>query len=295
MKKSFLLIALLISALVLAGCSSAAPAAKTDLTAGKTAQEIVEESFNKLYDLNNYEMDLTTNVKMITDGETMDMSMSGQAVVFQNPMKMKMFLNAAIPGVEEEMQLEQYMIQEEQVITMYQNINDQWFKTVIDDPAMAEMMQMDPKENLKLFMDNLVSAEITGQEKVGEKDTVKIDLIASADIFDEVLQDVAGESLGLGSDLIASEFFSKIGDMKYTVWIDKVTLDTVKCYMDLTENMKNLGAALGDDSSTPEELTGVFKNMEISLGYTIYNQNKAADFSIPEEAKNATEIPLGNL
>lgn len=294
MKKSFLLIALLISALVLAGCSSAAPAIK-DLTAGKTAQEIVEETFDKLYDLNNYEMDLTTNVKMITDGETMDMSMSGQAVVFQNPMKMKMLLNAAIPGVEEEMQLEQYMIQEEQVITMYQNINDQWFKTVIDDPAMAEMMQMDPKENLKLFMDNLVSVEITGQEKVGEKDTVKIDLIASADIFDDVLQDVAGESLGLGSDLITSEFFSKIGDMKYTVWIDKATLDTVKCYMDLTENMKNLGAALGEDSSTPEELTGIFENMEISLEYTIYNQNKAADFSIPEETKNAAEMPLGNL
>jgi len=294
MKKSFLLIVLLVCALVVAGCSSAMPAAKTDLTADKTAQEIVEESFDKWYSLNNYEMDLTTNIKMIME-ETIDMSMSGKAVVFQSPMKMKMVLDAFIPGIEEEMQIEQYLVQEDQAITVYQSINGQWFKTVIDDPAMAEMMQMDPRDNLKLFMDNLLSAEITGQEKVGEKDTVKIDLVASAEIFDDVLQDVAGESLGLGSDIITSEFFSKIGDMKHTIWIDKATLETVKCYMDLTDNMKNLGSAFAEDSSTPEELTGVFENMEISMEYTIYNQGEAEDFSLPEEAKNAAEMPVENL
>ncbi len=288
--KSRLLFLVLICTLLLTACSSG----PKDLTAGKTAQQIVEESFNNWYQLNNYDMDMTTKMKMTMGQDTMDMTMTGKATAFQKPMKMKMVMdmNTAFPGMPEKMTMEQYMVEEENKVILYQKVADQWQKIVVDDPAMAKMMTMDPRDNLKLFMDNLTKAEILGEEKLGEKNTVKIDLVASGKIFNDILQDTAGQSLGLAEGMIGADILSKIGDMKYIIWIDKATLETVKCQMDLTENMRNLGNALADDPDMPAEAKEVFKNMEMFMEYTVLNQNTAQDFTIPEEAKNAKEMPL---
>lgn len=283
------LVLVLICTLVLTACSSG----PKDLTAGKTPQKIVEESFAKWYELNNYDMDMITKMKISMGQEVMDMSMTGKITAFQKPMKMKMAMEATIPGMTEKMNIVQYMVEQDQKVFLYQQIGDQWQKLVIDDPAMAKMMTMDPRDNLRLFMDNLIKAEILGEEKIGERNTVKIDLVASGKIFDEILKETAGQSLGIGDDFLSSDILSKIGDMKYIMWIDKTTLDTVKCQMDLTENMKNLGNALAAKEDAPAELKEVFQNIEMSMEYMVTNQNSAQDFSIPDEAKNAQEIPFG--
>lgn len=287
-KRSLLFTIILSLLVILAGCSGS-----NGLTKGKTAQQIAEESFDQWYGLQNYDMDLSMHMKMIVDSETMDFDIGGKATIFQNPMKMKMVMNTMIPGMDEEMQITQYMIEEEQKIIVYQQLDGQWFKMVIDDPAMAQTMQMDPRDNMQLFIDNLIKAEIVGEEKIGGRDTYKIDLLASSEIFDQVFDDMANNSLGLSSEMLGSDVFSNIGDMKYTVWIDKDTLETVKCYMDLTDNMRNLGNVMVGNQDTPEELKELFSNMQMSMEYTIQNHNKAVDFTVPEEAKKAMELPLG--
>lgn len=287
MKRNLLFILVLSFFILLAGCSSPNELIEED----KTAQQIAEESFDKWYGIDSYDMDLTMDMKMSMDSETMDFSMTGKATVFQNPMKMKMVMD--IPGMGDQMQMTQYMIEEDQIITIYQQLEGQWYKTVIDDPAMSQMMQMDPRENMELFMDNLIQAEIVGEEKVGERDTYKIELLASSEIFDQVFEDMTNKSLGLNGEMFDSDLFSKIGDMKYTVWIDKDTLETVKCYMDLTDNMRNLGSAMAQEEGAPEELNEIFSNMEMSMEYYVINHNNAQDFTVPDEAKNAMDLPMG--
>lgn len=287
MKRKLLALLVLSFFVIITGCS-----ASNEPVEDKTAQQIAEESFDKWYGIDSYNMDLSMNMKMSMGSETVDISMAGQATVFQNPMKMKMVLDTTIPGMDQNMQITQYMVEEDQIITIYQQLEDQWYKTVVDDPAMSQMMQMDPRENMELFMDNLIQAEIVSEEKVGERDTYKIDLLASSEIFDQLLEDMTNESLGLNSEMLGKDLFSKIGDMKYTVWIDKDTLETVKCYMDLTDNMRNLGNAMAEDQDAPEELKEVFSNMEMSMEYTILNHNNALDFTVPDEAKNAKELPM---
>lgn len=296
MKKRILALTLVLACtLVLSACASG----PTDLTKGKTAQQIVQESFDKWYQLKNYDMDTTTKMKLSMGQDVMDMSMSGKITLFQKPIKMKMLMDIAIPGMNEKMTLEQYMVEENQKVIIYQHIQGQWQKMVVDDPAMMNMMNMDPRDNLKLFMDNLTKAEILGEELIGDKNTMKIDLIASSKIFEQIFNESAGKSLGINNDIFTSDLLTKIGDMKYIIWVDKATLETVKCQMDLTENMKNLGNALVDDGSLKDipnvdELKAVFSNMEISMEYTVLNQNTAQDFTIPEEAKNAKEVSMGN-
>ncbi len=290
MKRNLLVILVLSFFVIIAGCSGSNELIKED----KTAQQIAEESFDKWYGLDSYDMDLSMNMKMAMVPETVDISMDGQATVFQNPMKMKMVMDTTIPGMDQNMQITQYMVEENEIITIYQQLEGQWYKTVIDDPAMSQMMQMDPRENMELFMDNLIQAEIVGEEKVGERDTYKIDLLASSEIFGQVLGDLTDENLGLSSEMFGNDLFSKIGDMKYTVWIDKDTLETVKCYMDLTDNMRNLGSAMTENQDAPEELKQIFANMEMSMEYFVLNHNNAQDFKVPDEAKNGMDLPMGS-
>ncbi|MEL7656235.1 MAG: hypothetical protein AAGU75_10040, partial [Bacillota bacterium] len=197
-----------------------------------------------------------------------------------------------IPVMAQKMTIEQYAEQNEQKMAIYQNIENNWQKITFDDPAMMETMYMDPKDNLKLFMDHLVSAEIIGEEKIDGKDALKIKLVASGDIFDQIFQETAGDMLGLGNGLISADVFSQIGDMVYTIWVDKATLDTLKCQMDLSENMRNLGKALAEEPNMPAEIKDIFANAEIFMEYTILNPNNAQDFTIPEEAINAPEMEL---
>ncbi|AFM01382.1 hypothetical protein Desde_3088 [Desulfitobacterium dehalogenans ATCC 51507] len=287
-KKISSLILILMCTLVLAACSTGT----TNLSQGKSPEQIVEESFAKWYGLKSYDMDMVMTMKFSVGEEVLDMSMTGKGAVFQNPIKMKMVMEANIPGMDQKMTLEQYVVQNKQKMAIYQNIENNWQKIIFDDPAMTEKMYMDPKDNLKLFMDHLVSAEILGEEKIGEKDTLKIKLVASGDIFDQIFQETAGNTLGVGNGLINPDVFSQIGDMVYTIWVDKVTLDTLKCQMDLSENMRNLGKALAEDPKLPLEIKDIFSDAEIFMEYTILNQNSAQDFTIPEEAMNAPEVEL---
>lgn len=290
-RKPWLLLFVLICTLILAGC-----AGPKDLTAGKTAEQIIEESFDKWYELESYDMDMVTNMKMSMGQEVIDMSMTGKITTFQKPMKMKMVMDVTIPGMEQAMTMEQYMVEEEQKVIIYQHIEDTWQKMVLDDPAMVELMSMDPRDNLKLFMDNIVKAEILGEEKIGDRNTLKIVIVSSGKIFEQLFQETAGNTLGITDDIFDADLLSKIGDMNYLIWIDKATLETVKCYMDMSENMKNIGNILAEQENIPDsdELIEVFSNMEMSLEYSVLNQNKVQDFTIPEEAKNAKEFSLSD-
>ncbi|WP_443112440.1 DUF6612 family protein [Dehalobacter sp. DCM] len=277
-----LLVVVLICAVMLTACASASK----DLTAGKSAEQIVTDAFTKWSQMKSYELDLTSTIKMKTGQAVTDMSMTGNITVFQNPLKIKLVMETTLPETDK-MHIVNYMEQLDGKVIIYQQMNGQWQKTVIDDPAMAELMSIDPAKNLQLFMDNLKKAETTGEEKIGEKNTVKIELISSSKIFNEILNSTAGSSLGIPENLISSETLAKIGDMKNTIWVDKATLEIVQCQMDLTENMKNLGNALSEEQNLPKDIVNIIKNMEMALTYTIRNHNQAQDFTIPDEAKNA--------
>ncbi|WP_026183745.1 DUF6612 family protein [Desulfitobacterium hafniense] len=287
-KKIVSLMLMLMCTLVLAACSTGT----ANVSQEKSPQQITEESFAKWYGLESYDMDMLMNMKFSVGDEVLDVSMTGKGAIFQKPMKMKMVMETTIPGIGQKMTIEQYAVQNEQEMAIYQQIENNWQKIIVDDPAMMETVYMDPKDNLKLFMDHLVSAEIIGEEKINGKDALKIKLVASGDIFDQIFQETAGDMLGLGNGLISGDVFSQVGDMVYTIWVDKVTFDTLKCQMDLSENMRNIGKALAEEPNMPSELKDIFANAEMVMEYTILNQNSAQDFVIPEEAINAPEIEL---
>jgi len=263
----------------------------SDLTKGKTAEQIAEEAFDRWYGLDNYDMNMNMFMKMNIGGGDLEMTMTSEATIFQDPLKMKMTANVSMPMlVNESMTIEQYALTENEQFVIYQKVEDLWQKIVADDSTTKAILQTDPKDNLKLFMDSLEKAEILAEEKIEQLDTVKLELVASGKIFDQIMEQTAGNPLGVNGDLFDPAIFTQIGDLKYILWIDKATLNVVKGQMDLSENMRNLGAALTADPNMPAEMKEMFAGMEMVADYTITNHNKAQDFTLPEEAKNAEEI-----
>ncbi|NMA00983.1 MAG: hypothetical protein GX923_00285 [Clostridia bacterium] len=278
---------LLIVAFLVTACGT------KDLTQGKSAQEIIEESYEKQLNIENYDMDLAMDMKMpMPEGEIMAIAMTGKATVFQKPMQMKLVVEITNPETSEPVVIEQYMEATEQGINIYEYVEEQWFKIVLNDPALAETMNMDPTQNVELFLKYLKETNIIGEEKLGQRDTLKIELVASSEMYNELMEQIPGMNLNQPGMEITPDFLSQMGDMKYIVWVDKTTLDIVKTSMDLTENMQNMGKALIEQGLIPAELAEMFSNMEMSMTYEILNINKAEPIVIPEEAKNAPELPM---
>ena len=312
---ALLLICALLVTFALAGCGGSGNgnnggdnSTAADLTADKTAEQIVAESFKLLDEATSYDMEMTIDMSMPIEDEIISMNMHGTANYFVDPLKMKMVMEttptSAVTAPPEElmMTIEYYIIAEGDSYTMYQHVNGQWIKMSFAEAGLADMMQMDASKYTNMFIDNLKAASIDGEEKIGDLDTVKITLTASGEIFNDMMGEL--DSLGMGESmdgLLPQDILSQLGDMTFTVWVDKATLNTVKYYMDMTSMMKNMGdamiASMGEDESlSAEELaevTNMFDNMEMTMEYTIMNLNQAQDFTLPEEAANAMD--LGDL
>jgi len=283
-KVSWFLVSLFLISFIFTACGT------KDLTKGKTAEEILKDVYTKMAEVKNYDMNIKMNMNVEPpEQEPVNINLQGQATVFQKPMVMKMSMIMDVKGKKKNFQ--QYMEQNEGGMTIYQKIDDQWSKMALNDPAFSEMMNMDPSQNVKLYLENLKRAEILSDEKVGEKEIVKLEMILSSKIYDEMLQQMPGGNL-TGQLPFNSDILSKIGDIKGKIWVDKATLDIVKVTVDMTENMQNFGKALAENGGLPEEAAAMFSNMEISVEYEMLNQNKAVEFTIPEEAKNAPEMPM---
>lgn len=265
----------------------------TDLTQGKSAQEIIEESYEKQLNIDTYDLDLIMNMKMaMPEGEIMAIAMTGQATVFQKPMEMKMIMEITNPEISEPLIIEQYLEATEQGINIYEHVEEQWSKIVLNDPTLAETVNMDPRQNMELFLKYFNEANILEEEKLRGKDTIKIEMVASSEMYNELMEQIPGLNLNQAGLQFTSDFLSKMGDMKYLAWVDKATLNIIKTSLDLTENMQNMGQALIEQGQLPGELAEMFSSMEMSMTYEILNINQAAAIVIPVEARNALELPM---
>lgn len=284
MKKILTVFILTVLVFSLSACS-------TDMTKGKTAQEILEQSITKSAEWESYEMNLSTEMEMnIPEQGMVTTTMEGTGAVIMDPMKMRMILNIDMPQLGEPQSIEQYLIEEEEGFTIYQNIQNNWHKMVINDPSLVEMMSMDPVQNVELFMKYLKKAEITGEEVINDRDVVAVDLTVSFDMYKEFLENNQSMDIGNIVDSGIMDKLSGLGDLSYSIWIDKENLEIVKYHMDFSEAMQKIGAALVEDETVPGEVSDIFKDTKMDITMEILNQNAVEDFEIPEAAKNAKEL-----
>ena len=169
---------------------------------------------------------------------------------------------------------------------MYMNMMGNWYKQNVPEEQLA---QYDTKENLSTYLDSSTGFTEAGTEQVNGEDATKYDGVITGSQMNEVLKASGAlddlEPMLAGTDLDASTIYEDLPDITMSIWINAEQYP-VKYEMDMTAMMQGLMDKVMATAQQEQALT--VDAMKISM--TNKNFNNAADFEIPEEAKNATQM-----
>ncbi len=251
-----------------------------------TPEEIVKAAEEKMQEATSVESNMTMDMVMTSQGQTVNMKTNMDMISFTDPMKLKMDMTIDMGEQLGGTQMMQFYADEtDGNMTMYMNMMGSWYKQNVPEEQLA---QYDTKENLSTYLDNSTGFTEAGTEQVNGEDATKYDGVITGSQMNEVLKASGAlddlEPMLAGTDLDASTIYEDLPDITMSIWINAEQYP-VKYEMDMTAMMQGLMDKVMATAQQEQALT--VDAMKISM--TNKNFNNAADFEIPEEAKNATQ------
>lgn len=251
-----------------------------------TPEEIVKAAENNMRKATSLESDMTMDMAMTSQGQTVNMKTNMNMISFSEPMKLKMDMTIdmgeQLGGVQT---MQFYADETEGNMTMYMNMMGTWYKQAVPEEQLA---QYDAKQNLSTYLDSSTGFTESGTEQVNGEDATKYDGVITGSQMNEVLKASGAlddlEPMLAGTDLDASTIYEDLPDIDMSIWVNEEQYP-VKYEMDMTAMMQGLMEKIMTTSQQEQQVT--VDAMKISM--TNKNFNNAADFEIPEEAKNATQ------
>ena len=252
-----------------------------------TPEEVVKAAENNMREATSIESNMTMDMAMTSDGQTVNMKTNMNMISFTDPMKLKMDMTMDMGEQLGGTQTIQFYADEtDGAMTMYMNMMGNWYKQNVPEEQLA---QYDTKENLSTYLDSSTGFTEAGTEQVNGEDATKYDGVITGSQMNEVLKASGAldnlEPMLAGTDLDASTIYEDLPDITMSIWINAEQYP-VKYEMDMTAMMQGLMDKVMATAQQEQALT--VDAMKISM--TNKNFNNAADFEIPEEAKNATQM-----
>lgn len=252
-----------------------------------TPEEVVKAAENNMREATSIESNMTMDMAMTSDGQTVNMKTNMDMISFTDPMKLKMDMTMDMGEQLGGTQTIQFYADEtDGAMTMYMNMMGNWYKQNVPEEQLA---QYDTKENLSTYLDSSTGFTEAGTEQVNGEDATKYDGVITGSQMNEVLKASGAlddlEPMLAGTDLDAATIYEDLPDIKMSIWINAEQYP-VKYEMDMTDMMQGLMSKVMTTAQAEQEIT--VDAMKISM--TNKNFNNAADFEIPEEAKNATQM-----
>lgn len=274
--KRGLLSFLLLLAVLLAGCG------------GKTPEQMLDNAAKQMVDAKSAGYTAEMNVEYSMVGQSLKMQMLMDGVTFADPQKTKcdMTLTMDMPGIGLQTQkIEVYADAE----YSYTGMDGTWVKTAMPDSSAAAAADEEFLAKLNPLL--LESGEPVSEDLDGVK-TNKFTAVITEDMLSSALSLVSGsmDSDGLG---IVTQMFEGIGDIPFEYWLDAKTDVPVQMRMDMTKAMESMLK-----NTLAESGLGSIEDIDVTVSEAVMvmrykDFNNAADFEIPEAAKAAEEIPLG--
>ncbi|SNZ06003.1 hypothetical protein SAMN05421503_1098 [Terribacillus aidingensis] len=223
-----------------------------------TAEEVLSQSYEANEELNSFDMRMTTNTNIMTDGleQTTESNFSGSIV--QDPFEFK--LKMEVIGEE----METYL--KDDMIYMYEPTTEMWLKMDSESqsaiPDTSEATQ-NPTDKLKEIQELSDSMEVT------ETDTAYVlDVAIAEDKMMEVMEQELGTSMAEVRGVEDLTF-------DYTITINKKTNYMTNTTFDIAGSMTEAG--------TETQFDGVL-NMDMS------NFNGFETIELPPEAETAMDL-----
>ncbi len=262
----------------LTACGGTAPAAETP-------EEVLTKAQEALAGVTSMGYDMTMDLSMGAEGETLAISTVTRADTVLSPLAMKA-----------EMEMDLGDLGETTSMTIYAKEQDGSYLTVVGTPdeagqmtwqsssmdALGELENLSGADSMQLYLDSIQNFTQGESETVNGVEATRYDGVILGEDLSEVIAASGAlsqlDSLGMGE---MSELFKGMGDLPVSLWIAKETYYPVKYEMDLTEMMqsildKTLSEQLGADIGLTVE--------QAALSMTIRDINQVGEIEIPAEA-----------
>lgn len=234
-------------------------------------------------------MDVTMVMEMDMEagGETLESVTTMETTVFTEPMRMKINMNLNFGGLGT-VDMESYAVEGgDGEITMY--YHDSESQTWLTQTAAKEDMdQFDLGGSLETYMDSASGLTQVRKETVDGVSAWRYTGVITGKKMQEVMQSSGAMSAMTGLDLEDEEELAELLDvMEYipvTLWISEEENYPVRYEMDMTDVMSGLM-----QSYASEGIGDPVSISKMTLTMTCANLNSAAEFTIPEETKNAAQ------
>ena len=262
-------------------------------------KDIAKLASERTAELNSYELKGTAGIAMDVMGQKVDMNLDINAVYFKDPMKMKMDMkvvnNAADEG-EKEMTASMYFMKEEDNYAMYMGMEDTWTKTTMskDDEQYKELIEMLDKGMTSTddsFSDLYTKADTQ------PKDQTMLELKITGEKLAEEIEKSGADTSALESAGASLDMIKQLGEIPISMGVDNDNVYWKSVSVDMKDIIQSVF------NTVLEQYKGMLgEGKEISMSVdkcqmelTYDNYNKATDFELPEEAKNAQEVSASNL
>lgn len=262
----------------LTACGGTAPAAETP-------EEVLTKAQEAMADVTSMGYDMTMDLSMGAEGETLAISTVTRADTVLSPLSMKA-----------EMEIDLGDLGGTTSMTIYAKEQDGSYLTVVGTPdeagqmtwqsssmdALGDLENLSGTDSLQLYLDSIQNFTKGESETVNGVEATRYDGVILGEDLSEVIAASGAlsqlDSLGMGE---MSDLFTGMGDLPVSLWIAKETYYPVKYEMDLTEMMqsildKTLSEQLGADIGLTVE--------QAALSMTIRDINQVGEIEIPAEA-----------
>lgn len=271
--------------------ADAPKAEKEDADASETEKEDVDAfatALENMKSVTNMEAQMTMEMNMNVSAEGESQSMESitkmDMAFFSEPRKIKAVMTVDMGELGSAEQSIYGEIAEDGTGMMYLYDGTSWQSAEV---GTADLEQYDASSSMLSFIDNGSVYTQEGMEEVDGANAYKYSCVTSGEEARQMLLSSGAtdslSSLGVTADQLQNAI-GDVGEITEYVWIDEATLYPVKYETDMTQAMSTLMAGIFE--SMGEQAQGV--SMDISkmkITMTCSNFNNAADFTIPEEAK----------
>lgn len=284
MKKITAFLLMLVMVLSMVGCGTKNEMPKEPADIIKKAQENSKKA-------KNVEATATADIKMNVAGQAVAVKLDMDMTVFMDPLKAKvdmtMDLGEELGGKQN---VSMYIVKEQDQYVMYMNMAGTWMKQEMDTKTIEESLKKDNEKDMFT-----TSAD---QFKIVESDDKDVTAL-EATITGEEIKKVVDESGAMdqldtipGMDEntknLVKSMFSGLGDIPIKVTVDNKTTNYKTISMDLKPMMQQLlDMVMKSNLMGDEKVEATVDTCDIAIEYK--NYDKATDFEVPEEAKNAVD------
>jgi len=276
-----ILILVCITMLVVSVCSASKSTAATDTD----SKQMVIAAFEKLNTVKNYHMTMENNYTLTYQGEALNLGVKSEADAQTEPLLVKnnMVFTMESTWEKKEKRTMQYVEENQGQIVAYSYLNNQWTKQVIT--------QFSP---LAAYEDYFKAIKSVTLLKESAKTRVFAVVVESSYLSNELERMM--NAVGMQKVKLPKGIFKDIGDLSYTVTIDKKTAAITKVNMDLSGLLVSVGNNIVESLELPDEKKMAISEMLATVKASatiIFSQiNRVDGLQIPPEVKNtAVTVP----